>query len=236
MHPISYKSGQIRGRQKQVQPVAGVWNGVCRLQKHSKISVETFIGFLFIDCWMIIRWPKKIIDKNLLFLEVYECLMQYKQSPWMRFSRPFLLGNISNIPFFPVGHKLLLPQYVLECSSICGKARDRSQKKVVVFTLRGGSFLSDFSGIGLDCFLCWRLRTLAVCIIRLATKIKRPFEAAGEGCRENSKKSFFKSRILKIFCFSPLWIDEVFLTKQNFSKVVSVSWDSWGHLMTENVK
>ena len=148
--------------------------------------------FLFIDCWMIIRWPTKIIDKNLLFLEVYECLMQYKQSPWMRFSRPFLLGNISNIPFFPVGHKLLLPQYVLECSSICGKARDRSQKKVVVFTLRGGSFLSDFSGIGLDGFLCWRLRTLAVCIIRLAAKFKRPFEAAGEGCRENPKKSFFQ--------------------------------------------
>ena len=37
-------------------------------------------------------------------------------------------------------------------------------------------------------FLCWRLRTLAVCIVRLAAKFKRPFEAAGEGCKENFKK------------------------------------------------
>ena len=134
------------------------------------------------------------------------CLwMQYKQSPWICVSCVlYCWGNISNIPFFPAGHKLLLSQYVLECSSICGKARDRSQKKVVVFTLRGESFLSDFSGIGLDCFLCWRLRTLAVCIIRLAAKFKRPFEAAGERCKENSKKYFFQRTDFEDFLFFPL--------------------------------
>ena len=144
----------------------------------------------------------------------------------MRFLRTLLLGKYFQYTIFSVGHELLLSQYVLECSSICGKARDRSQKKVVVFTLRGESFLSDFSGIGLDCFLCWRLRTLAVCIIRLAAKFKRPFEAAGERCKENSKKYFFQITDFKDFLFFPFWIDGVFLTKQNFSKVVSVSWDS----------
>ena len=200
-HPVSYKSGQISGRQKQVQPVAGVWNGVCRFQKHSKISVETCIGYVFID-WMIIRWPTKIIDKNLLFLEAYECnISSHHEYAFLAY---FIVGEIFPIYHFSVGHELPLSQYVLECSSICGKARDRSQKKVVVFTLRGESFLSDFSGIGLDCFLCWRLRTLAVCIIRLAAKFKRPFEAAGERCKENSKKYFFQITDFEDFLFFPL--------------------------------
>ena len=99
-HPVSYKSGQISGRQKQVQPVAGVWNGVCRLQKHSKISVETFIGYVFID-WMIIRWPTKIIGKNLLFLEVYECnISSHHEYAFLAY---FIVGEI-----FPIYHFFLL--------------------------------------------------------------------------------------------------------------------------------